>query len=104
MAFAQGSDYDEARTLVQHVQDDLHTLHPTAHKERERVKDALKHLSDLDRKFTKEQFHKRPLSDAIGNVQGILDHNTLDARERDMLSADVYNLRELRLMKGQAPM
>jgi len=100
-ALAQGDEYDEARSLVQRVQDDLHTLHPVAHKERERVKDALKHLSDVDRKFTKDQFRKGPLSDAIGNVQGILDHNTLDARERDTLSADVHDLRELRLFKGR---
>ncbi len=100
-AFAQGDEYDEARNLVQRVQDDLHTLHPTGHKDRDRVNDALKHLSDLDRKFTKDQFRKGPLSDAIANVQGILDHNTLEARERDMLNTDIHNLRELRLYKGR---
>jgi hypothetical protein len=100
-AFAEGDQYEEARNLVQRVQDDLHALHPSEHKERERVKDALKHLSDLDRKFTKDQFRKGPLSDAIGNVQDILDHNTLDARERDTLNADVHDLRELRLFKGR---
>src|ERR1700722_12095169 len=100
-ALAQGDEYDEARTLVQRVQDDLHTLHPASHKDRDRVKDALKHLSDLDRKFTKDQFRKAPLSDAIGNVQGILDHNTLDTRERDTLNADIHVLRELRLFKGR---
>jgi len=100
-ALAQGDEYDEARNLVQRVQDDIHKLHPVAHKDRERVKDALKHLSDLDRKFTKDQFRKAPLSDAIGNIQGILDHNTLDARERDTLNADIHDLRELRLFKGR---
>jgi hypothetical protein len=100
-ALAQGDEYDEARNLVQRVQDDLHTLHPVAHKDRERVKGALKHLSDLDRKFTKDQFRKAPLSDAIGNVQGILEHNTLDARERDTLNTDIHDLRELRLFKGR---
>lgn len=101
VALAQGDEYDEARTLVQRVQDDLHTLHPHAHKQRDRVNDALKHLSDLDRTFTKDKFRKGPLSDAIGNIQGILDHNTLDARDRDTLSADVHELRELRLFKGR---
>ena len=70
-AFAQGDEYNEARNLVQRVQDDLRTLHPTEHKDRDRINDALKHLSDLDRKFTKDKFNKGPLSDAIGNVQDI---------------------------------
>jgi hypothetical protein len=100
LAFAQGDEYDEARNLVQRVEDDLHTLHPHHHKDRERVEDALKHLSDLDRKFTKDKYSKGPLNDAIGNVEGILNHNTLEARERDMLTTDVHDLRELRLYKG----
>jgi hypothetical protein len=99
--FAQGDEYDEARNLVQRVQDDLRTLHPNGHKDRDRINDALKHLSDLDRKFTKDQFSKGPLSDAIGDLQGILDHNTLETHERDMLNADVHDLRELRLYKGK---
>lgn len=100
-AFAQGDEYDEARNMVQRVQDDLHHLNPTGGKDMERVKDALKHLSDLDRNFTKDKFKKAPLSDAISNIQGILDHNTLETRERDMLTADVHDLRELRLYKGR---
>ena len=99
--FAQGDEYNEARNLVQRVQDDLHTLHPTGSKDRDRINDALKHLSDLDRKFTKDKFSKGPLSDAIGNVKDILDHNTLETRERDMLNADIHDLRELRLYKGR---
>jgi hypothetical protein len=100
-AFAQGDEYNEARNLVQRVQDDLRTLHPTGNKDRDRINDALKHLSDLDRKFTKDKFSKGPLSDAIGNVKDILDHNTLETRERDMLNADIHDLRELRLYKGR---
>jgi hypothetical protein len=99
--FAQGDEYSEARNLVQRVQDDLHTLHPNGNKDRDRINDALKHLSDLDRKFTKDKFSKGPLSDAIGNVKDILDHNTLETRERDMLNADIHDLRELRLYKGR---
>jgi hypothetical protein len=100
-AIAQGDEYDEARNLVQRVQDDLHALHPTRDKDRSRINDALKHLSDLDRKFTKDQFRKGPLSDAIGNLKDILDHNTLEPRERDVVSADIHDLRELRLFKGR---
>ena len=100
-AFAQGDEYNEARNLVQRVQDDLRTLHPNRNKDRDRINDALKHLSELDRKLTKDKFSKGPLSDAIGNVKDILDHNTLETRERDMLNADIHDLRELRLYKGR---
>ena len=100
-AFAQGDEYNEARNLVQRVQDDLRTLHPNGNKDRDRINDALKHLSELDRKLTKDKFSKGPLSDAIGNVKDILDHNTLETRERDMLNADIHDLRELRLYKGR---
>jgi hypothetical protein len=101
VAFAQGDEYNEARNLVQRVQDDLRALHPNGHKDRDRINDVLKHLSDLDRTFTKDQFRKAPLSDAIGKLQNILDHNTLETRERDTLNADIHDLRELRLYKGR---
>ena len=102
--FAQGDEYDAARSLVQHVQDDLHTIQPAGPrqgKDRERIQDALKHLSDLDRHLTKDKFSKGAIGDAIGNVQGILEHNTLETHERDMLNADIHDLRELKLYRGR---
>ena len=74
VAVAQGDEYSEARNLVQRIQDDLHTLHPTGHKDQDRINDVLKHLSDLDRKFTKDKFSKGPLSEAIEKLKDILDH------------------------------
>ncbi len=104
MAFAQGDEYDAARNMIQHVQDDLHTIQPAGPhqgKDRERIQDALKHLSDLDRHLTRDKFSKGAIDDAIGNVQGILNHNTLETRERDMLNADIHVLRELKIYKGR---
>jgi hypothetical protein len=104
MAFAQGDEYDAARNLIQHVEDDLHTIQPAGPqqgKDRDRIQDALKHLSDLDRHLTKDKFSKGAINDAIGNVQGILDHNTLETKERDMLNADVHSLKELKLYRGR---
>ena len=101
--FAQADKYDAARNLVQRVQDDLQTLHPAGphqDKDRERIQDAMKHLSDLDRNLTKDRFSKGAISEAIGSVQGILDHNTLETGERDILNADVHDLRELKLYRG----
>ena len=103
-AFGQGEEYDAARSLIQHVQDDLHSIQPAGPhqgKDRERIQDALKHLSDLDRHLTRDKFSKGSIGDAIDNVQGILNHNTLETRERDMLNADVHDLRELKLYKGR---
>ncbi len=104
MVFAQGDEYDAARNMLQRVEDDLHTIHPSGPhqgKDRERIQDALKHLSDLDRHFSRDNFSKGAIDDAIGNLQGILNHNTLETRERDMLNADVHDLRELKLYKGR---
>jgi|SRR4051812_46087831 len=98
---AQGDEYEEGRQLVQRVQDHLKELRPTGDKDRDRIDDTLKHLSELDRNFTKDRFRKGTLSDAIGNLQDVLDHNTLDTRERDTLNADIHDLRELRLYKGK---
>ena len=103
-AFAQGDEYDAARNMIQHVQDDLRTIQPAGPhqgKDRERIQDALKHLSDLDRHLTRDKFSKGAIDDAIGNVQGILNHNTLETRERDMLNADIHDLRELKIYKGR---
>jgi hypothetical protein len=100
-ARAQGDEYNEARNLVQRVQDDLRVQHPRGHDDRDRINDVLKHLSDLDRKLTKDKFSKDTLSDAISKLQNVLDHNTLEARERDALNADIHDLRELRVYKGR---
>jgi hypothetical protein len=103
-AFAQGDEYDEARNMVQRVQDDLKTIHPAGPhqgKDRERIQEALKHLSEMDKKFTKDKFSKGAINDAIEDVQGVLNQNTLEPRERDMLNADVHDLRELKLFKGR---
>jgi hypothetical protein len=101
---ARGDGYEAGRNLVQRVQDDLHALHPAGphqSKDRERIEDALKHLSDLDRDLNKDKFSKSAISDAIADAQGILKHNTLEPRERDMLNADVHDLRELKIYKGR---
>lgn len=96
---AAAQRYDDARGLIQRTQDDLSRLRdagPRNEKERERIENARKHLSDLDRNLEKNHFDKDRLSEAIEDVQNVLDHNTLEARDRDALRADVTDLRAFR--------
>ncbi len=66
------------------------------HHQRERCRDAEQHLSTFDRHLTKGHYDKGELDHSIGDVQGILDHNTLQAADRDALLRDVEDLRVAR--------
>ena len=65
-------------------------------KERERYKHAQQRLSDFDRKLSRGHFDNGKLKDAIGSVEDILDHNTLQASTRDALRADLADLQAVR--------
>ncbi len=98
-AFQQyGNDWGDIRGLVDRTQSDLRAAGDIQHgqKERERYKHAQKSLSTFDRHLAKGRFDKDKLDDAIGGVQSILDHNTLQASTRDALMRDVSDLRAAR--------
>jgi hypothetical protein len=102
-ARAQDAPYADARQLVQHVQDDLrHVRHEDAgnHKQEDHVEDALKHLSDFDRGLSNNRFDKDRLDAAIDHMKKVVDDNTIDARDRDALNADIIDLRHLRVDRG----
>jgi hypothetical protein len=89
----------DARDLVQRTQRDLQRardLRPRNDKERERIENALKHLSDFDRNLSKNKFDKDRLNEAIDDLKNVVDHNTLEPRDRDALNADLGELRLLR--------
>lgn len=89
----------DARDLVQRVQADLQRvrdLGPRDGKERERIENALKHLSDFDRSLSKNKFDKDRLNESIEDLKNVVDHNTLESRDRDMLNTDLGDLRQLR--------
>jgi hypothetical protein len=89
----------DARDLVQRTQADLQRardLRPRNEKERERIENALKHLSDFDRHLSKDKFDKDRLNEAIDDLKNVVDHNTLEPRDRDALNADLGELRLLR--------
>ncbi|MGA2183145.1 MAG: hypothetical protein ABSH47_08960 [Bryobacteraceae bacterium] len=102
-AMAQEGAYSDARQLVQRVQQDLHhVMHrgTRTDKERERIEAAQKHLSDFDRNLSNNKFAKDRLDEAIDDVKNVADNNTLEARDRDALNADVNDLRQLREVRG----
>jgi hypothetical protein len=89
-----------ARRLISRTQNDVQQAASFAaggsKSDREHYDAALKHLSDFDRDLTRSRFNKGRLDDSIGDVQRILDHNTLNARGRNLLQRDVVALRRLR--------
>ena len=97
--FQMYREADGMRGLIDRTQSDLRAaedMDPRNSKERDRYKNAQKNLSDLDRHFTKGKYDKGELDRSIGDVQAILDHNTLQASSRDALLRDVQDLRVAR--------
>jgi hypothetical protein len=102
-AMAQEGSYSDARQLVQRVQEDLHhAMHKDArnNKERERIEATLKHLSDFDRGLANNKFAKDRLDGAIDHLKDVVNNNTLEAGDRDALSADLRDLRQLKEVRG----
>lgn len=88
----------QLQQLIARTQTDLRAAqeYATSGKQRDRIKDAEKHLSDFDKRLTRGHWDKGNLKDAISTVQNVLDHNTLNAADRDRLRHDVEELRMVR--------
>jgi len=100
---AQSQKFDEARDTISRTQSDLQraaSFHRNSKKEQERYKNAQHHLSELDRHFAKGKFDKDTMDTAIEDIQNILDHNTLQSQDRDMLMQDINQLRSIRSNHG----
>lgn len=105
LALGEGIQYPEGyytqhpdlRQLIEKTQDDLRQSSELEHArkgdQRNRYQNAQKSLSTFDRHLTKGKFDKGELDKAIGDIQSVLDHNTLQASSRDALLSDVQNLR-----------
>jgi hypothetical protein len=95
----QAADYDRARDLVAHVQDDLQRAADftrTNEKERSRYENVQHHLSEFDRELRRDHFDKGKLDDSIDNLKDVVKNNTLESRDRDALAMDLSDLRTLR--------
>jgi hypothetical protein len=84
------------RQVVDRTQSDLRSaseLDRGSQKERERYRNAQRSLSTFDRHLTKGHFDKDELDRAIDDIKNVLDHNTLQASNRDALRQDIEDLR-----------
>lgn len=103
IAFAQSAKFDEARQVVGRTQVDLDraaSFLKGNKKEQERLRNAQKHLSEVDRHMAKGKFDKGTLDSAIEDIQNVLDHNVLQSQDRDMLMRDIQELRAIRSDRG----
>jgi uncharacterized membrane protein YccC len=104
-AFPQGRRYDRARDFVSRVQKNLRRAErftPPNEKEKERYHNAQQHLSEFDRKLSEGQFDKDKLDEAIDDVKNVVEHNTLSSENRDVLTRDLQELRDLRRSRGES--
>jgi len=105
LAFSQDGRYGRARDLVSRVQKNLRRAERFTQpneKERERYHNAQQHLSEFDRKLSEGRFDKDKLDEAIDDVKNVVEHNTLAAESRDVLSRDLEELRDLRKARGES--
>ena len=89
----------EVTALVDRVHEDLDHAYRAAHfsnSDRDRLNDAEKKLRDFAGKWDKGRFDKGELDESISSLQHVLDNNRLPDRERDALSEDVNQLRQMR--------
>lgn len=101
LVFAQAPEapWQRGRDLIGRTQADLQQARSSSiaeHKDRDRYKHAEGHLSTFDRHLVKHHFDKGELDSAIGDVQSVLDHNTLTPEGRNALLQDVAGLRRMR--------
>ena len=100
---AQDNLFSNARSLVDRVQNDLRHSFRMARdkaKERERLDNAQQHLSEFDKDLARNKFDKDKLNDSINDVKNVVENNTLDPRDRDGLTQDLQDLRNLRQTRG----
>lgn len=96
--------YREARDIVARIQEDVHRsagLTKEEKKERERFDNFQRRISKFDRELSKGKFDKDELDQAIEDLKNIVEHNTLAGPDRDLLTQDLRDLRQLRQNRGR---
>jgi hypothetical protein len=103
ITYAQGGRNGTGRGLVYRVQNNLRRAErftrPSG-KEKERYFNAQRHLSQFDRRLSQGRFDKDKLDEAIDDVKNVVENNTLSPADRDVLTGDLGQLRELRRTRG----
>ena len=95
------SKYDPGSvdTLIDRVHVDLDHAYGAFHfsrGDRDRLNKAEKQLRDFAKQWRRDHFDKGELDDAISSIQHVLDKNRLPEHERDALSDDAGQLRQMR--------
>ena len=104
---AQSGAHAGTRELVARVQNDLKRASEFGYngdikkvkrdeKEIGRYRNAQHSASNFDRHLSKGKFDKGELNSFINNLKNVVDHNTLESRDRDALVNDLKDLRDLR--------
>ncbi len=99
--FEGGPRYDAraVSALVDRVHSDLDHAYGVFHfsnDDRERLNHAEKQLREFARKWDGHKFDKGELDESISSIQHVLDKNKLPQRDRDAISDDVAQLRNMR--------
>ena len=95
----QGADFNHARDLVSHVQEDLQRAEDFTRnnqKERVRYENVQHHLSEFDRELRRDHYDQGKLDSAIDDLKNVVKNNTLESHDRDALASDLSDLRTLR--------
>ena len=101
-AYAQRGTFG-GRSVIGQTQSDLRRAGQLARgsrKERERIQNAARHLSEFDRKMSRGRFDKDVLDTAIDDVNNVVKNNTLSPNDRDVLNRDLQELRDMRARRG----
>jgi hypothetical protein len=92
-------DAHSVSALVDRVHSDLDHAYGVFHfssGDRGRLNHAEKGLREFAQKWADGRFDKGMLDDSISSIQHVLDNNKLPPRDRDALSDDVSQLRNMR--------
>jgi len=106
LASAQSVAHADARNLIARVQNDLQRASDFARsgnaiikkdeKQIARYRNAQRSASNFDRQLSKGKFDKGGLDSVINDLKNVVEHNTLQSQDRDALTIDLRDLRDLR--------
>ena len=102
-AFGGQRGGSSGRSVIGQTQSDLRRSSQLARgrgKEKDRIQNALRHLSDFDRRMSRGRFDKGILDTAIEDVNNVVGNNTLSPGDRDALTGDLQALRDMRARRG----
>lgn len=67
--------------------------------DRKRFDEAKRDLFDFSSRFDQGRYEKKELDRAIDRMQSVLEHNSLDARDRGALDDDLRRMRDYRAFR-----